>query len=182
MTTSSSGQYVAGIDKNNVYLSSDYGISYQVSFASGLLNVYVYGIAMDATGQYQAVSTWSGGVLLSSSYGTIESWVPSYAPLVEGVNDTAILYGQIKSNNKGSVLTVVTNANQGVYSTYPFESVPVDPSSKDDDDEDDIFTSTPFIAGVAGGGGALVLLTAGYFYYAKAACFAKPDPLKQSLV
>ena len=61
-----------------------------------------------------ALSSTDGfGVFVSSQNGADGSFILSDAPLYGGVNGTGIAYGQIVSNAKGNVLTVITNNNQG---------------------------------------------------------------------
>ncbi len=134
MQCSDSGQYVAGIDVRNVFVSSDYGASYALTFTSQL-GVNLTSITMDSQGgwfclclitaaltcailgQYMSVSTVGGGILVSSQYGALGSWTTGSAPLLDASTNAPIGYGQVVSDNAGDVLTAITAGSQGVYST-----------------------------------------------------------------
>ena len=60
------------------------------------------------------LSTWNGGILVSDQFGALNSWKPTSAPISIGVNNTYVKYGQVVSSAGGDIVTVVTDAPQGM--------------------------------------------------------------------
>ncbi len=51
MAASASGQYVVGVDNTNVYLSTNFGVSYAQTYAEGVGGIFLTGITLDSTGE-----------------------------------------------------------------------------------------------------------------------------------
>eukprot|EP01034_Spumella_vulgaris_P025804 gene25804-32297_t len=117
MTCSDSGQYVAGINISHVYISSDYGVNYALVLTAVAGGLTFNSIAMSASGKNVFLSTSTDGILVSSQFGSLNTWADSAAPTTNSQGQR-IQYGNIVSNPAGDIVTVVTRNNQGVYTTY----------------------------------------------------------------
>jgi hypothetical protein len=121
------GQYVAACSNSTVYVSDDFGDSWQSVLTSDLFGVWFKAITSDSTGQYLATVVYSWNIYVSHDFGS--TWFtagPEYLP-----------YKTITSSSSGQYLYagaqniqppfIYTSADYGV--TWTNVSVPISLSS-----------------------------------------------------
>ncbi len=112
ITCSSNGVYVTAIAGSNVYVSSNYGVSFTTTVFTGLT---ILSTAMDSTGQYQMFTTGVsyGNVYVSRNYGS--SWT---SVLNISTGSSAIIPATSAISSDGTIMVAGGGGTTGTTSYY----------------------------------------------------------------